>query len=112
MRPMSKGDNSDDSHKYSVDVPHELSSIGAVYVYVVQATDDEALHPHFEVNKSNAVAGPRVWMFGFDSEGKPDNGYELFSGSRTAALVNCDTYVVSNMTGGFRTHLYRLLQCP
>ncbi|KAG2002911.1 hypothetical protein CC2G_003561 [Coprinopsis cinerea AmutBmut pab1-1] len=88
MRPMSKGDNSDDSHKYSVEVPHELSSIGAVYVYVVQATDDEASHPHFEVNESNAVAGPRVWMFGFDSEGKPDNGYELFSGSRTVALVN------------------------
>ncbi|EAU87835.1 hypothetical protein CC1G_01482 [Coprinopsis cinerea okayama7 len=59
-------------------VPKELESTGAVYVSIVQASPDEASQSGFQIDDQNTVAGPKIWMFNYDSDWKPEKGYELF----------------------------------
>ncbi|EAU87836.1 hypothetical protein CC1G_01483 [Coprinopsis cinerea okayama7 len=88
VEPLCAEDDEDaDGYGYWVDVPSELASVGSVYVSIVQATPTEAREPGFQPNNDNSVAGPRVWMFDYDSQGRSDEGYELFKGSRTTPFA-------------------------
>ncbi|EAU80307.1 hypothetical protein CC1G_13239 [Coprinopsis cinerea okayama7 len=72
-------EDSDESHKYWAMIPNDLASKGAVYVSIVKASAAEASQPGFQLGDNNMVAGPKIWMFDYDSNWMPSAGYELFN---------------------------------